>query len=117
MAEKHYLPVAESPELHSDWASLVERAVDDVSRILRSEAQMFQTSIASALERQISKSVTLLAVLSLMICGGLCILSAAILLLHQWLPLWQAFGCVGLASLIAGIIVSVAMRPGAEAKP
>ena len=29
--------------------------------------------------------------------------SAAILLLHEWLPLWQAFGITGVGVLLVGI--------------
>jgi hypothetical protein len=116
MTEKHSLPIGEFSATNSDWPTLIERAVDDVSRILRSEAQMFQTSIGVALELQISKSVTLLTIISLMISGALCILCAAILLLHQWLPWWQAFGIAGLATLSATIVISPTMRRRTEAK-
>src|SRR5579863_117225 len=109
MTEKHYQPNGESSASNSDWPTLIERAVDDVSRILRSEAQMFQTSISAAVELHISKSVTLLAVISLMITGALCILCSAILLLHQSLPWWQAFGAAGLATLLAAIAITLAM--------
>jgi hypothetical protein len=41
MTEKHSLPTGEFSATNSDWPTLIERAVDDVSRILRPEAQMF----------------------------------------------------------------------------
>ena len=34
-----------------------------------------------------------------MICGAVCVVCAAILLLHVWLPLWQAFGIAGVVIL------------------
>jgi CHASE2 domain-containing sensor protein len=116
MAEKPAPSIDGMPAPLSDWPTLIERAVDDVSRILRSEAQMFQTSMGVALERQISNTVTLLTIVGVMISGALCMLCAAILLLHQWLPWWQAFGVAGLATLVVGIAGSAAMRPTAEAK-
>jgi VIT1/CCC1 family predicted Fe2+/Mn2+ transporter len=115
MAEKH-LPIDGTPAAYSDWPTLIERAVDDVSRILRSEAHMFQTSMGAALELQISNTVTLLTIVGVIISGALCILCAAILLLHQWLPWWQAFGVAGLATLAVGIVSNAAMRPPAEVK-
>jgi len=78
---------------------------------------MFQTSMGAALELQISKTVASLTIIAVMICGALCILCAAILLLHQWLPWWQAFGIVGLATLLAGIVSNAAaIKPRTEVK-
>jgi len=111
MAEKRPLPIDGTPTADSDWPTLIERAVDDVSRILRSEAHMFQTSIEAALELQISKTVARVTIIAVLISGALCILCAAILLLHQWLPWWQAFGIAGLATLLIGIVSSAAVRP------
>jgi hypothetical protein len=116
MAEKHLPPIDGTPTAYSDWPTLIERAVDDVSRILRSEAQMFQTSMGAALGLQISNTVTHLTIVGVMISGAICILSAAIMLLHQWLPWWQAFGIAGLATLFVGIVSDAAMRPPAGVK-
>jgi len=49
-----------------------------------------------------------------MICGAVCILCAAILLLHQWLPLWQAFGIAGVGILLVGIASYAIMKFPAE---
>jgi fatty acid desaturase len=116
MAEKPIPSIDGMPTPLSDWPTLIERAVDDVSRILRSEAQMFQTSMSTAMESQISNTVTLLTIVGVMISGALCMLCAAILLLHHWLPWWQAFGVAGLATLLVGIVSHAAMRSPAEAK-
>ena len=111
MAEKHPLPIDGASPADADWPTLIERAVDDVAHILRSEAHMFQTSMGAALGLQISKTVASLTLIAVMICGALCILCAAILLLHQWLPWWQAFGIAGLATWSVGIASHVIMRP------
>lgn len=114
MAEKH-LPIDGTAATYADWPTLIERAVDDVSRILRAEAHMVQTNIGATLEAQISSTLAHLTMLALMISGAICILCASILLLHQWLPWWQAFGIVGLATLVVGIVGNAAMRPSTEA--
>ena len=114
MAEKHPLPIDGPPTTYADWPTLIERAVDDVSRILRSEAHMFQTSIGAALEVQISNTVAHLTIIAVMISGAICILCASILLLHQWLPWWQAFGIAGLATLLVGIARHAIMKPSRE---
>ena len=95
MAEQHLLTterVAASP----DWATLTERALDDVSRIVRSEIHMLQTSIETAVEARIDSVVTRSMTIAATVCGVFCILCAVILLLHQWLPWWQSFGIAGL---------------------
>jgi uncharacterized membrane protein (DUF441 family) len=51
-----------------------------------------------------------------MVSGALCLLCASILLLHQWLPWWQAFGIPGLVLLIVGILSNAATRPPTEVK-
>jgi hypothetical protein len=116
MTEKHPLTTDVGLTAYPDWPTLIERAVDDVSRILRSELHMFQTSMGAALELQISNTVAYLTIIAVMISGAICILCAAILLLHQWLPWWQAFGIAGLATLAVGIVSHAAMRPPTEVK-
>jgi hypothetical protein len=101
------MTVEGTPLEHSDWPTLVERVIDDVSRILRSEAQMFQTSLGAALELQIAGTIARLAIAAVMIAGMLCTVAATILLLHQWLPWWQAFGIAGVMMLAAGILLTL----------
>jgi Putative Actinobacterial Holin-X, holin superfamily III len=118
MAEKQTPSIDRTPPTaYSDWPTLIERAVDDVSRILRSEAHMFQTRMGAALEVQIFNTVTLLTIVGIMISGALCILCAAIFLLHQWLPWWQAFGIAGLVTLFVGIVGKATMKPRSEVAP
>jgi hypothetical protein len=112
MTENNPLPIDGVEPALADWPTLIERAVDDVSRILRSEVHMLQTSIGTTLQAQISNTLAHLMIVALMITGAICILGAAILLLHQWLPWWQAFGIAGLAMLIIGIVSNSALtRP------
>ena len=116
MAEKHPSSIDGTPTAYPDWPTLIERVVDDVSQILRSEAHMFQTNLGVALELQISKTLAHLTIIALMISGALCILCASILFLHQWLPWWQAFGIAGLATLLVGIVGNATARPPTEVK-
>ena len=101
-------------ETNPDWTTLVGRAVDDVTRILRSEAHMFQTSMGNALEARIANVLATLTMIVAMICGAICILSASILLLHQWLPWWQSFGIAGVASGLIGLASRAIMKPASE---
>ena len=111
MTEKQPHHANGAPEALQDWPTLVGRAVDDVTRILQSEAHMLENSMSAALSTRLASAIATLTVVAVMLCGGVCILCAAILLLHQWLPLWQAFGLAGVAILIVGIASYATMKP------
>jgi len=111
MTEKQSRTADGAPEAFHDWPTLVGRAVDDVTRILQSEAHMLQTSMGAALETLLANAIATLTVIAVMICGAVCIVCAAILLLHEWLPLWQAFGIAGGVILLIGIAIRATTRP------
>jgi CHASE2 domain-containing sensor protein len=100
-----------APESLQDWPTLVGRAVDDVTRILQSEAHMLETSMSAALASRLANAIATLTVVAVMLCGGVCVLCAAILLLHQWIPLWQAFGLAGATILLIGIAIYAIRKP------
>ena len=102
------------PESLQDWPTLVGRAVDDVTRILQSEAHMLETSMSAALATRLANAIAILTIVAVMLCGGVCVLCAAILLLHQWIPLWQAFGLAGATILIIGIAIYAIRKPAAD---
>ena len=103
MTEKQSHPANGAPATMQDWPTLVGRAVDDVTRILQSEAHMLQTSMGAALETRLASAIATLTIVAVMISGAVCIVCAAILLLHQWLPLWQSFGIIGGGILLVGL--------------
>ena len=100
-----------SPATLQDWPVLLSRAVDDVTRILQSEAHMLETSMGAALQTRLASAIATLTVVAVFLCGGVCILCAAILLLHQWLPLWQAFGLAGVCIMLIGIATYAITKP------
>jgi Putative Actinobacterial Holin-X, holin superfamily III len=99
------------PESLQDWPTLVGRAVDDVTRILQSEAHMLETSMSAALASRLANAIATLTIIAVMLCGGVCVLCAAILLLHKWIPLWQAFGLAGAIILAIGIAIYAIGKP------
>jgi hypothetical protein len=111
MKEKQSLDVNGAPVTAQDWPTLLGRAVDDVTRILQSEAHMLQTSMGAMLETRLASAIATLTVIAVMICGAVCMLCAAILLIHEWLPLWQAFGIAGVGILLIGIAIYAVMKP------
>jgi hypothetical protein len=94
MTDKHPLPMDRPTIALSDWPTLIDRAVDDVSRIVRSEAH---TIVISS--------------------GALCMLCALVFLLHQWFPWWQAFGITGAAALLVGVVSNVVISEASEESP
>jgi hypothetical protein len=111
MTERQLHHAKGAPETLQDWPTLVSRAVDDVTRILQSEAHLLETSIGATLQTRLASAIATLTVIAVMLCGGVCILCAAILLLHQWLPLWQSFGLAGGAILLIGIAMYATRKP------
>ena len=116
MAEKLPLTSERASADYPDWATLMERALDDVSRILRSEMHMFQTSMATAVQAQMDNVVVRLTAITAVVFGAICILCALILLLHQWLPWWQSFGIAGLGTVAAGIVSHATIKPASQFK-
>ena len=103
-----------APESLQDWPTLVGRAVDDVTRILQSEAHMLENSMSAALETRLASAIASLTVIAIVICGAVCMVCAGILLMHEWLPLWQAFGLAGVSILLLGIAIYATRRPAAD---
>ena len=92
MEEKQHLTNSNGAQgTHADWATLVAHAVDDVSRILHSEAELFQINLTSKLRSQIDYAAATFAMVAAFICAGICVLAAVILLLHRSFARWQGF--------------------------
>ncbi|MGC1397874.1 phage holin family protein [Candidatus Binatus sp.] len=111
MTEKQSQMANGAPMTLQDWPTLVGRAVDDVTRILQSEAHMLETSMSAALETRLASAIATLTVIAVMLSGGVCILCAVILVLHEWLPLWQSFGLAGVGLLLAGVACYAIVKP------
>jgi VIT1/CCC1 family predicted Fe2+/Mn2+ transporter len=102
MAENQLIPRSERVRAEArdtDWATLIGRAVDDMTRIMHSEGQLLVAGVRGALSEGIDRVVALVATGVAMAAGAMCMLAAAILFLHEYvmLPWWQSFGIVGLA--------------------
>lgn len=112
MTEKQSRAANGVPETLHDWPTLVSQAVDDVTRILQSEARMLETSVSAVVETRIASAIATLTVVAIIICGAVCVLCAVILLVHEWLPLWQSFGIVGIGILLIGLASYAVMKSG-----
>jgi hypothetical protein len=111
MEEKPHLTGNGALWTYADWATLVAQAVDDVSRILHSEADLLQINLTSTLRSQIDYAAATFAMVAALICAGICVLAAVILLLHQsfvrWqgFPWWQALTIGAFLMLVVGIAI------------
>ena len=95
---------------HQDWPTLIGRAVDDVSRILHSEAEILQTRLGDSIRSGLHHSAEVVALLALFLWSIGCLLLGVILFLHLWLPLWFAFGVVGLCTISVAILGTLTME-------
>lgn len=91
-------------DAHQEWPSLIGQAVDNLSRILHSEADILQTRLGESVRSGLSHSTEVVALLAIFLWSIGCLLLGVILFLHLWLPLWFAFGVVGLCTMtVAGL--------------
>jgi hypothetical protein len=91
----------------ADWASLVARAVDDITRIVHSEFRLLVAGMQTVLDEGIDRVLGFVATGVLIMAGALCMLAAIIMFLHEFvmLPWWQSFGITAL--LMFGIAIAV----------
>lgn len=108
--------IGNGAQTHADWATLIARAVDDVSQIVSSESHLLQISLSAALKEQVDYALAAVAMVIALICAGICVLAALILVLHEsfewWhgFPWWQAFAVGGLLMFVVGIAIHLIAR-------
>jgi len=95
---------------HQDWPNLIGQAVDDLSRILHSEADILQTRLGDSIRSGLNHSAEVVALLALFLWSIGFLLLGVILFLHQWLPLWFAFGVVGLCTISVAILGTLTIQ-------
>ena|SRR5690348_13126725 len=82
----------------STWSQLLAETVDEVARIVRTEIGLAEASLSRLLERKTERAYGVVLLLVALVYGLMFVLSSAVLLIHQWLAWWMAFG-------IAGVVV------------
>jgi FtsH-binding integral membrane protein len=111
MEETQALSGNGAQEIYPDWSILVGRVVGDVSNILHAETHLLQINLGAALKTQIDYALTTFAMVVTLICAGICLATALILVLHQsprWqpgLPWWQAFTVTGLLLIVVALAI------------
>jgi hypothetical protein len=92
-----------------DWPTLIGRLADGLTRVVRAEIMLLERRVSQSVAGAAGSAIAGLAgilVLALSgILGVVCLLAGYILLLHRWLPAWQACGIGGLTIIVLGLIV------------
>ena len=110
MSELSPLTNGKASEAHQDWPILIGRAVDDLARIFHSEAEILQIRIGDAITAGLNRSTRIVAFFALLLWSIASILLGVILFLHLWIPLWLAFGVVGLCTMSLAIMGVLTMK-------
>jgi hypothetical protein len=96
----------ENAHVPDNWPSLLGRAVDDVSRVVHAEMRLFEAQLAVSAEARVENASVALIVLATFIIAEICIVTAVIVLLHQWLlSWWLSLGLAGTTTFAAGLLL------------
>jgi hypothetical protein len=98
----------------AEWPELLTRMLDDMASMADMEARLLEAQLVNALDATMERALHRWVSGLLWLIGGLCLLSAAIMLLGKWLPLWQSLAIGGAIAIVAGLVVWPRIRRGAE---
>ena len=100
----------------STWAQLLAETVDEVARIVRTEIRLAEASLKRIFENQTERVMGALCLLIALAYGSMLVLGSLVLLIHQWLAWWMAFGIAGLVTIAAGFTFQTIMLRRAASK-
>src|SRR5262249_18186583 len=84
-----------------DWSELIGRVVDDLARIVHAEFRLFDAELEQTIQRASDRAIFEVVLAMILTVGGLCLLAAVTLMLHQFTPWWLSFAIVGAATVVA----------------
>jgi hypothetical protein len=104
---------------YTDWSELLTHVLDDMTRIADLEARLLEVQLLNALDVAMDRALHQWVSGLLWLIGGLCLLSALIVLLQKWFPLWQSLALGGAVAIVAGLAVWLPMlrKAGKIAQP
>jgi fatty acid desaturase len=100
----------------STWAQLLAETVDEVAAIVRTEIRLAEASLRRMFENQTERMMVALFLLVALIYGSMLVLGGVVLLIHQWLAWWMAFGITGVVTIAAGFTFHTIMARRAASK-
>jgi Putative Actinobacterial Holin-X, holin superfamily III len=102
----------------ADWSTLLGRFTDSLTRLVRAEILLWENrvkdNVAAAAQRAVAQVIAFMVLALSGILGLVCILAAYIMLLHRWLPAWQACGAGGLTIIFIGLIFFAILNASAR---
>jgi hypothetical protein len=102
----------------STWSQLFAETVDEVARIVRTEIRLAEASLSRMVESQTERVLGAVLLLVALIYGSMFILGGVVLLIHQWLAWWMAFGITGIVIIAAGFgSQTILARRAGQQKP
>lgn len=107
---------AHDPETAEQWPTLFGRMFEDFSRVVQLELQLLEARVARSLTALADRVIAALMILYAGVVAGCCLLTALILLLHEWMRWWQCFAIGGLIAFACGVAVylgvTTSLAPG-----
>jgi cation transport ATPase len=100
----------------STWPKLLAETVDEVARIVRTEIRLAEASLKRIIESQTERVMGALFLLVALVYGSMFVLGGVVLLIHQWLAWWMAFGITGIVIIVAGFTFQTIMARRAASK-
>lgn len=101
-----------------DWPSLIGRFVDNLTRVFRAEILLLEKrlsqSASDVIRNIVAHAAAILVLAATTIVGLICLLAGFILLLHRWLPAWQACGIGGLTIIVIGFVAFTILNVSAR---
>jgi uncharacterized membrane protein YgcG len=93
---------AHSVVTDSTWSHLLAETIDEVAQIVRTEIRLAEASLRRMFENQTERVLGVVFLLIALAYGSMFILGSVVLLVHQWLAWWMAFGITGIVIIVAG---------------
>jgi hypothetical protein len=106
MNPPHEDPVRRQPPAEITWPELAERVISDLTHVIRVEIELFRNSLIPIFSDLTDRVVAGLIAGFVMLAGGVTLLAALIMLLHEWLPWWQSLALSGAAAILAGYLLT-----------
>jgi hypothetical protein len=100
----------------STWPQLLAETVDEVARIVRTEIGLAEASLRRMFENQTERVLGAVFLLVALVYGSIFVLGSVVLLIHQWLAWWMAFGITGIVIILAGFGFQTIMTRRAAGK-
>jgi hypothetical protein len=87
----------------STWPKLLAETVDEVARIVRTEIGLAEASLSRMVGHQTERVFGAVVLLVALVYGATFVLGSFVLLIHQWLAWWMAFGITGMVIIAAAL--------------